>query len=245
MQTIQANSLNELQKLLSKKITKLFLIGTLLIPFLTKWLVNKLFITDWMALPAENINFTLLDLFITIPLPLFIFIAATDLFTGEAERGTLFQVRPISRIELFLSKTLAIGILTGIQLLVLWLSVMISSGLFDQTFEYSILPSSLGAFALSWVPLMVITALAIMIAHIVHSSVLSISSMIVLYSMMLFIPYILPNLLYLLPTTYLDWYMQWLGHISVRQIIQTVTYLGSSFALFMTIGYYMFSRKEA
>ena len=64
MQTIQANSLNELQKLLTKKMTKLFLAGALLIPFLTKLLVNKLFITDWMALPAENINFTLLDLFV-------------------------------------------------------------------------------------------------------------------------------------------------------------------------------------
>ena len=245
MQTIQANSLNELQKLLTKKITKLFLVGALFIPFLTKLLVNKLFITDWMALPAENINFTLLDLFVTILLPLFIFIAATDLFTGEAERGTLFQVRPISRMELFLSKTVAISVLTFIQLLVLWVSVMISSGLFDQAFDYTILLSSLGAFVLSWFPLMVITALAVMIALIVPSSVLSISSMIVLYFIMLFIPYILPNLLYLLPTAYLDWYMQWLGNVSIRWIIQTVMYLGSSFALFMTIGYYMFSRKEA
>jgi ABC-2 type transport system permease protein len=245
MQTIQANSLNELQKLITKKITKLFLVGALFIPFLTKLLVNKLFITDWMALPAENINFTLLDLFLTILLPLFIFIAATDLFTGEAERGTLFQVRPISRMELFLSKTVAIGVLTFIQLLVLWVSVMISSGLFDQAFDYTILLSSLGAFVLSWVPLMVITALAVMIAQVVPSSVLSISSMIVLYFIMLFIPYILPDLLYLLPTAYLDWYMQWLGNVSIRWIIQTVIYLGSSFALFMTIGYYMFSRKEA
>src|SRR3954453_1020906 len=245
MQTIQANSLNELQKLITKKITKLFLVGAIFIPFLTKFLVNKLFITDWMALPAENINFTLLDLFLTILLPLFIFIAATDLFTGEAERGTLFQVRPISRMELFLSKTVAIGVLTFIQLLVLWVSVMISSGLFDQAFDYTILLSSLGAFVLSWVPLMVITALAVMIAQVVPSSVLSISSMIILYFIMLFIPYILPDLLYLLPTAYLDWYMQWLGNVSIRWIIQTVIYLGSSFALFMTIGYYMFSRKEA
>lgn len=245
MQTIQANSLNELQKLLTKKMTKLFLVGAVFIPFLTKFLVNKLFITDWMALPAENINFTLLDLFITILLPLFIFIAATDLFTGEAERGTLFQVRPISRMELFLSKTIAIGTLTFIQLLFIWGSVMISSGLFDQAFDYAILLSSLGAFVVSLIPLMVITSLTVMIAIVVPSSVLSISSMIVLYSIMLFIPYILPTLLYLLPTTYLDWYMQWLGDVSVRQMIQTITYLCSSFALFMTIGYYMFSRKEA
>ncbi|MEH7255416.1 ABC transporter permease subunit, partial [Neobacillus niacini] len=110
--TLKANSLNEMEKLLVKKVTKLFLFSAVLIPLLTKLLVNNLFITDWMALPAENINFLLLDLFVTILLPIFVFIAATDLFTGDGERGTLFQVRPISRIELFLSKLIAISLLT-------------------------------------------------------------------------------------------------------------------------------------
>jgi len=245
MNTILANSLNELQKLLAKKSTILFLIGALIIPFLTKLLVNKLFITDWMALPAENINFTLLDLFVTIFLSLFIFIAATDLFTGEAERGTLFQVRPISRMELFFSKTIAIGLLTFIQLLLVWVSVMLSSALLDKVFDFTTLLSSLGAFVVSWVPLMVIVAFAVMISLVVHSSVLAISSMLVLYLIMLFIPYIWPTLLYLLPSAYLDWYMQWLGNVSIRWTLQTLTYLCSSFALFFTIGYYMFSRKEA
>ena len=66
MNTIKANSLNEMEKLLAKKVTKLFLFSALLIPLLTKLLVNNLFITDWMALPAENINFLLLDLFVSI-----------------------------------------------------------------------------------------------------------------------------------------------------------------------------------
>lgn len=79
MNTILANSCNELQKLLAKKVTKLFLIVAAVLPFLIKLLVHKLFITEWMVLPAENINFSILDLFITILLPLFCFIAATDL----------------------------------------------------------------------------------------------------------------------------------------------------------------------
>jgi ABC-2 type transport system permease protein len=84
-----------------------------------------------------------------------------------------------------------------------------------------------------------------MLALLVQSSVLAISSMIVLYLIMMFIPYVLPSSLYLLPSTYLDWYMQWLSDISVRWILQTITYLCSSFALFFSVGYYMFNRKEA
>jgi ABC-2 type transport system permease protein len=245
MNTIQANSYNELQKLLAKKVTKLFLFGAATLPVLTKLLVNKLFNIDWMALPAENINLTLLDLFVSFLLPLFIFIAATDLFTGEGERGTLFQVRPISRIELFLSKLLSIGMLVLAQLLLVWLFVLISSALFDKTFDFISITSSIGAYLVSLAPLMVLAALAILIALAVKSSVLAISGMIVLYIVMAFLPYIAPNILYMLPTAYLDWYMHWMGDVSIRWIAQTVTYLCSSFALFLTAAYYMFNRKEA
>ncbi|WP_342430358.1 ABC transporter permease subunit [Neobacillus sp. FSL H8-0543] len=245
MNTIQANSYNELQKLLAKKVTKLFLFVAVALPVLTKLLVNKLFIIDWMALPAENINLTLLDLFVSLLLPLFIFIAATDLFTGEGERGTLFQVRPISRIELFLSKLLSIGGLVLVQLLLVWLFMLISSALFDKTFDFVAIASSLGAYLVSWVPLMVIVALAVLIALVINSSVLAISGMIVLYLAMVFIPYMVPNILYMLPTAYLDWYMHWLGDVSFRWIIQTVTYLCSAVVLFLSAGYYMFNRKEA
>ena len=245
MNTIKANSINELQKLLVKKSTKLFLTGAVLIPLFTNLLVSQIFITDWMDLPEENIHFVLLDLFVHILLPLFIFITATDLFTGDSERGTLFPVRPISRMELFLSKTMAIGILILIQLLIVWLSVMTSSALINKGFHLAIIPYSFGAFVVSLIPLMVITAFAVLMALVVHSSTLAISSMIVLYVIMEFIPYVLPDLLYLLPVSYLDWYTQLFGNISTRWILQTITYLGSAFVLFFTTGYYMFSRKEA
>ncbi|MCM3690137.1 ABC transporter permease subunit [Neobacillus niacini] len=245
MNTIRANSINEIQKLLTKKSTKLFLLAAVLIPVLTKLLVNNLFLTDWMALPTENINFSLLDLFVTIFIPLFIFICATDLFTGEGERETLFQVRPIGRMELFLSKVIAISIFSLILLLLEWLAVMISSSIFDKAFTLTTIPSSLGAFFVSWFPIIVLTAFAVMLALLVKSSVLAISSMIVLYLIMLFIPYVLPSSLYLLPATYLDWYRQWLSDASLQWILQTVTYLCSSFALFFSVGYYMFNRKEA
>jgi ABC-2 type transport system permease protein len=148
-------------------------------------------------------------------------------------------------MELFLSKVIAISIFSLIVLLLEWLAVMISSAVFDKAFSLPHIPSSLGAFIVSWLPLIVLTVFAVMLALLVQSSVLAISSMIVLYLIMMFIPYVLPSSLYLLPSTYLDWYMQWLSDISVRWILQTITYLCSSFALFFSVGYYMFNRKEA
>jgi ABC-2 type transport system permease protein len=148
-------------------------------------------------------------------------------------------------MELFLSKIIAISIFSLIVLLLEWLAVMISSSVFDKTFNLTNIPSSLGAFIVSWLPLIVLTAFAVTLALLVQSSVLAISSMIVLYLIMMFMPYVLPSSLYLLPSSYLDWYMQWLSDVSLRWILQTVTYLCSSFALFFSVGYYMFNRKEA
>jgi ABC-2 type transport system permease protein len=89
MNTIRANSLNEMQKLQTKKSTKLFLLASMLIPVLTKLLVNNLFFTNWMALPAENINFTLLDLFVTIFF-LYLFLSPQQIYLREKENAELY-----------------------------------------------------------------------------------------------------------------------------------------------------------
>lgn len=245
MNTIFANGMNELEKLMVRRTTKLFLIIAAALPVLIKMLVHKLFITNWMSLPVDNINFSILDIFVTVFLPLYIFIAVTILFTSENEKGTLFAVRPISRLELFTTKTIAICLMIGIQLFIVWLFLMVSSVIFDQTFQFTTLLSSFGVFFISWVPLIILTALAILLAQFVNSSAIAVSSMIFLYLVMMFLPYAVPNVLYLFPTSYFDWYMQWLGNMSIRWLTQTVTYLCSSFALFFSTGYYIFNKKEA
>ncbi|WP_147533576.1 ABC transporter permease [Bacillus marasmi] len=245
MNPVGANIKNELEKLLAKRITKVFLAVAGLLPFIVKLLVNKMFITDWMALPSLNINFMILDLLIKVLMPLFIFIAAAELFTGEGERGTLLPIRPINRIELFISKTAAISLLVLVQLLLAWLTVAISSMIFDQSFRFADIGLSLSAFLVSWVPLFVLTALAVLLALPMKSSVVAISTLIIVYIAMIFVPYAFPGILYLLPSAYLDWYMQWIGDVSMKWVIQTITYLISAATLFLATGYHIFQNKEA
>ncbi|NMD69722.1 ABC transporter permease subunit [Bacillus sp. DNRA2] len=245
MDSVRANIYNELEKLFAKRMTKVFLVAAGLLPFIVKLLVNKMFFTDWMALPSLNINFMILDLLIKVMLPLFSFIAAAELFTGEGERGTLLLIRPINRIELFISKTAAISLLIALQLLMAWLAVSISSIIFDQSYRFSDIGLSLSAFLVSWLPLIVLTALAVLLALLLKSSVVTVSTLIIVYIVMVFVPYVFPSVLYLLPSAYLDWYMQWIGDVSIRWALQTLTYLFSSAALFLASGYYIFQKKEA
>ncbi|AGK52203.1 membrane spanning protein [Bacillus sp. 1NLA3E] len=245
MNPVLANICNEVEKLVAKRITKFLLLVAGILPFILKLVINKLFITDWMALPSENINYTILDLQVKVLLPLFCFLAAAELFTGEGERGTLLPVRPISRIELFISKMAAIVIIIGSQLILGWLGVTISSMVFDSTFQYDSIFSSLAAFLISWVPLLALTAFSVLFALVVNTSVVAVTSLILLYLVMTFIPYVFPGVLYMLPSSYLDWYMQWLGDVSFRWACQTVLYICSSSSLFLATGYYIFNRKEA
>lgn len=245
MHPLSANVYNELEKLLSKRVSKLFLFIVVVLPLLIKLLVDQLILTDWMALPSLNVNYMILDLLVKVVLPLFCFMAVAELFTGEGERGTLLPVRPISRIELFLSKTAAIGIFIAVQLLLSWLSVTISSMIFDNSFRYGDIGLGLVAFLVSWLPLFVLTAFAVLFALLVKSSVVAMSGLILIYVGMLFLPYVFPNLLYLFPSSYLDWYMQWIGDVSIRWAMQTLVYLFSATVLFLASAYYRFNKKEA
>lgn len=245
MKTMFANGLNELDKLIARRTTVLFLILAAGLPVLIKLLAHKLFLTNWMSLPANSISFSILDLFVKVLLPLYIFIAATVLFTSEKEQGTLFPVRPISRLELFTTKTSAICLMVAIQLFTVWLSLMISSAIFDQTFQFMTIFSAFAAFFVSWVPLIVLTALTILLTQFVNASAIAVSTMIVLYLVMMVLPYAVPNTLYLFPSSYLAWYMQWFGDVSIRWLIQSIIYLCSAFALFFITGYYIFKKKEA
>lgn len=245
MQSVPANLYNELEKLWAKRVTKLFLLLAIVLPIAIKLLVDTMFLTNWMALPSLNVNYMILDLLVKLILPLFCFMAAAELFTGEGERGTLIQVRPINRIELFLSKTAAIGVFNIIQLILSWLSVTISSMVFDNSFRYGDIGLGFVAFLVSWFPLFVLTAFAVFFALLVRSSTIAMSGLILIYVGMLFLPYVFPNLLYLFPASYLDWYMQWIGDISIRWAMQTLIYLFSATVLFLASAYYMFNKKEA
>lgn len=245
MKLVWANSLNEMQKLIAKKSTKLFLLTAGILPFILMLLIEKLIFADWMALPSENIQYSILDLFVKVLLPIFTFLAAAELFTAEGERGTLLPVRPISRFELFISKTMSIGIVIGLQLGLCWIGVTTGSLVMTRSFESAKTIELFAAFLLSWLPLLSLTCVAVLVALLVKSSVACITALILVYLGMIVLPYVFPNLLFMLPSSYLDWYVQWLGNASFKWVIQSVLYMCSFITMFLAISYSIFYRKEA
>lgn len=245
MNVMRANTVNELHKLFAKRGTKAMLvlvgISPLLIFIFLNFLNNGL-----IAIPDSNIQFLILAFFTTVLLPLFVMVASADLYQGEMERKTmkLLFTSPISRSEIFLSKLFAIIIMIGVQLGLVWIVANISPAFLGEIGTLSRIFSSFVAYTVSLVPLIALTAFSVFLVQWFKSSTMALALLITSYIAMKAVVFIFPTFMYAFPVAYSDWYQRFLGHPSLLWISQSFIYLLSFSALFFTLGYYMFKRKE-
>jgi ABC-2 type transport system permease protein len=244
MGTIRINIINELEKNLTKRGMKVYFSLILLMPFLIILLSEKIQSIDMLVLPTVNLTYAMLKGYVMVIIPVFIFVAVADTFSGELERGTLFSVRPIERIEIYYSKIIALGIMIFIHLLIFFTITSISVLLFGRNFQLSDFGSLLLSTFVSWFPLVAFTILAAFISQWFKSSAATVGVGILTYVLMFVVPFVIPKSLYLFPSSYLDWYQLWSENVSVQWMIQSSLYLFSFSTLFFAIGYYMFKSKE-
>lgn len=239
-----SNARNEMDKLIAKRSVKFYFVLAAIIPILIGITAGRIQANDMITLPALSVSFFTMNSFLLVVLPLFVFMLSSDLFAGEWEKGSLLQVRPITRIEIYLSKAAAITVLTFMQLVIVWASAMITSTSLEKTVVWNEVGSMTISLIVSIVPLAAIISLATFMSQWFKNSPASLASGIFLYGLMAALPFAFPNLLHLFPTAYMDWYQQWLGNVNVLWLVQSFTYLFSFSALFLTAGYYMFKAKE-
>ncbi|GAM16641.1 ABC transporter permease [Mesobacillus selenatarsenatis] len=239
-----SNTLNEIDKLIAKKSVKFYFVLAVVMPILIGFAAVRIQSNDMITLPALSISFFIMNSFLLVVLPLFVFMSSSELFAGEWEKGSLFQVRPVTRMEIYLSKASAIAVLTFMQLVVVWALALITSTVLEKTIIWNEIGSMFISLLVSIVPLAAIVSLATFISQWFKNSPASLASGIFLYGLMAALPFAFPNLLHLFPTAYMDWYQQWLGNVNVLWLVQSFAYLFSFSSLFLTAGYYMFKAKE-
>jgi ABC-2 type transport system permease protein len=241
--TIKINTINELEKMTAKRGLKIYFILIALFPFLLLLAADHIQ-NDMLVMPTIHLSFAMLKGMVFLLLPIYVFITASDLFSAEHEKGTLFSVRPIDRMELYLSKMIAVVFMVALQLLLFFTAIALSLILFAEAFLLSDLVSVFLSTFISLFPLIVMIVLASFIAQFFRSSSTSVGVSIFIYLMMFVLPFVIPSTLYLFPTTYLDWYQLWTENVSVQWIFQSSLYLFSFSTLFFASGYYMFKKKD-
>lgn len=215
MNALLASWRNEVEKLWLRKRTKAVLALAILVPVVLTQGISSL--GRMMGLTAAlggQVSIITLNLLTGFLLPLYLFISAADLFPGETAARTmkLTLVRPVTRAKLFAAKALALcsaaaAILAaaGVTSAVCGLLTFSSSSMLEWT-------DNLIAYAVSVVPMAVLSLIAVWIAMFFSNSAAALGSMIVVFAAAKLLPILFPAIAIWSPFAYTDWYASWMGN---------------------------------
>jgi ABC-2 type transport system permease protein len=246
MNSLKANTLNELEKLFLKKKTIVFLIIMALISFLSMFFISNIQ-SKLVFIAISSISFPLMVLSVlaNVFLPLFIFMAAAELFPGEIADRTLKLVltKPISRFKVYVSKITALSIYIIINLLIVFLVTTITALLL----HVNILSIShvLFSYLIDIIPAIILAVFAAFVVQFFRSNNAALVSCILIFlgirAVSLFITGLNNNIF----TSYLNWYSLWSANgASLSRALIIFLLLLSYGIIFFTTGYYMFDKKE-
>lgn len=246
MNNIIMNTINEIQKLFSKKKTTVFLIILAIISFLPAFFLSaikeRLF---FIALDSISFPLIILSAAANILIPLFIFMAAAELFSGEvADRNMkLVLTRPINRFKVYISKNIAIGIYAIINIFVVFIVSTISSLVLG--FDTQNISHIFFNYFIDIIPAIIFTLFASLIVQFFRSSSVAIISGILIFGLIKILSLLITGFNNIIFTSYLNWYGLWSGAAgSFFKNINNLIMLGAYGIIFFTIGYYLFDTKE-
>jgi ABC-2 type transport system permease protein len=246
MDSLNANIINELQKLFAKKKTWILLVITGIICFLSAFFITSIQLKlVFISMSSVSFPLMVLSVFTNVFLPLFIFMAASELFSGEIADKTLKLVltMPISRLKVYISKIVAIGIYIFINLLVLFLVSSVSS-LFLKLGTISIFPVFI-SYLIDIVPALILSIFAVFIVQFFKSSNSALVSCILIFVGIRVVTIFNSGLNNNMFTSYLDWNSLWFrGGVNLLRTGNIFLLLLSYGIIFFTLGYYLFDKRE-
>jgi ABC-2 type transport system permease protein len=248
MHNLYANTWNETVKLALRKKTVFFMILSLLIPIGAGLLFGN-FQSGFgiNAVSAGEFPITMLSLFTAILLPLFVFMGAADLFSGEQGNRTMkiILTRPISRFKIFASKQISLAIYIVAYLFTALIGSVISSIFLNGELTFAAIVDWLIAYGTAFLPLVVLSIVAVLLAQFFTSSSGALTISILLYIGVKVVSVFIPQVSTYSPTAYLDWHMLWLENsLATGQIWNVFMFLLACSILCFTAGYYYFDKKE-
>ncbi len=248
MRLISANFLNELQKLGGRKKYMVFFIieiAICLISALTSMLMTRLLKANNFVLNPSTMSLSVLTFFIEIMIPLIAFMAATDTFSTEFQDKSVkgILVRPISRMKIYISKTLAVAAMAVFNLVAVFLVATVLELL--TTGGVIAFVHSFAAYLLDIVPLCVLILMGVFINQFGKSSTLSMFLCIIIYIILKVVGIFVPQTSGLLFTGYMQWHNLWLGlTLPFGAMVSKIALLAGYGVVFFSGGYYLFAKRE-
>ena len=248
MNVLKANIINELQKLfLKRKILVLFILVA------AACFIPAFFITSiqtrlvYLSLSSMSFPLMVLSVFTNVFLPLFIFMAAAELFAGEVGSKSLKLVllRPISRFKVFASKNIALSVYIIINLLVVFVVSILSCIVLNEVAILQNISHITFAYFIDIIPAIILAVFSTFLVQFFRTSSASLIACVLLYMVIRILSLFISSINNALFTSYLNWYSIW--HISGAGSLRSINLLFMLLAygiIFFTLGYYLFDKKE-
>lgn len=249
MSSLYANTLNELDRIFARKKNIVFIILSVLITIGAalsfKFLQDRLGI---FAVNATSFSILVLNVFTALLLPLFIFSAAADLFSGEFGDKTIKMTltRPITRFIIFLSKNISLAIFIVVNLAIIFVLSVIS-GLFLKSGAGALtgFSQSLLAYTTAVFPMVFLSIEAIFLAQFFNNSGAALTTCVFIYLAAKVLPFLSSVFSKISPFSYTDWYMMWIGSsVSAGRLFNVFTIILSYSLILFALGFYLFDRKD-
>jgi ABC-2 type transport system permease protein len=249
MSSLIATIINETERQFLKKRTIWFVLLSALLPIgAAAILANFQQNLGLSSVSTTDFPILILGVFTSFLLPLFVFMAAADMFAGEISSRTMkiTLLRPITRFKVYASKHI-----TLLLHIVLYLAVAgiasISSGFFfhsrGDTLE-GILDAMI-SYGVAGVPFIAIGAFAILAAQLFRSASTALVVCILIYLTAYVVSFFLPGVAMYSLTSYTDWHSLWLNSsFAGGKITSIFMFLTACSILLFTVGFYLFDRKE-
>lgn len=246
MRVLFANFVNEMKKLASRPKYVCFLLFGLLICILS--VAANIFIVrntyGDMAEAAADIPVSMLYIATLMFVPAIIFIAAGDMFAGEIYDCSLqfLLVRPISRMKIYLSKIMALIVVSAV-----FLAVMLASA---AALEFAIVRTVsdftgvLIMYALDFIPLITVVMFAVLVNQFCSNAGFSIFMCTVIFLGVYALQVFVPTVGGVAFTNYLVWHSFWEGGEKLVYLIGDLGAMILYDVLFFIGGYWKFKSRE-
>ncbi|PYI53868.1 ABC transporter permease [Paenibacillus flagellatus] len=241
-----AGTYNETAKLLLQTKTRLAIALSALVPVLAALLLASLESRAGLSL-GRDLPQLMLGLFTAVWLPLFVFMAAAESFSGEYAARTikLALLQPVTRASLFASKVAALLLYTAGLLAVVWVASAAAGLAFDSRTTIAGLPDSLQTYAAAFVAMASLCAFAAFVAQWLRSGVGTLAVCVALYVAAKLLPFVFPEASVWSFFAYTDWHTLWLGGgVSAGKLLQAFAFLLSGSIISYMAGWYMFETKS-
>ncbi|WP_127531669.1 ABC transporter permease [Paenibacillus kobensis] len=249
MELLKRAAVNELDKLLAKGKTKLFLLLTGLLPVIGMPIVLQLQnMFGVTGVGRDQYPIAVLNMMTLFIVPLTVFMNASDMFSGELGDKTIrsMLVRPVSRMKIFASKLLALFAAVAVQL---GLAGLVSAGAsFFLPAAGSIgqgMAEAALAYAAAALPMFVLCIAAAVLAQGFKNASGALAVLILLYGALKLLEYIFPHVMAFSPTAYTDWHSLWIGgSVSFGKLFTIFNFLAGCGIVMYALGYMAFDNKE-